>query len=183
MSLLLGSPILARVQQVLKDYHETELGLVDTDAADSFTSTPIPADSNHYFDWDRQFLNEFPACTADLVQSIPVGVLASGMGSRVDGVHRVNLKFHALISNVEGGQPRDIQKLLHRYVCAAVRVLTIQHDGLDTIADPTRWGSPTVTTIATWSQAATYGPDEEQADGAIVRTATLPIDVRRIEPR
>lgn len=177
------SPVIARVQQVLKDYLEDELALIDTDAADSFTSTVIPADSNHYFDWDRQYVPEFPACTAGDVQSIPVGVLASGMGSRVDVVHRINLRFHATLANVDGGQPRDLQKLLHRYVCGAVRVLTIQHDGLDTIADPTRWGSPTVTTIATWSQAATYGPEEEQADGAIVRTATLPIDVRRIEPR
>lgn len=181
MSLLLMSPVLARAQQVLKDFLTAELALLDTAAADSFTTPAIPV--ANYHDWNRLGIPEFPACTVEGEQTIPVGVLASGMGSRVDGVHRINLMFHATLANVSGGQPRDLQKLMHRYVAGAVRVLTIQHDGLDTVADPVRWGSPGVTTIATWSQAATYGPEEEQGDGAIVRTATLPIDVRRIEPR
>jgi hypothetical protein len=184
MTLLLMSPVALRVVQVLKDYHAAELALVDADAADGFASTPIPADGLHYFDWDQKNIPEYPACSIRGVSTTPRDVKPDGFGGRVDGSHRLDVMFHARIDNIPGGSaPKDLQKLLERYVAAAVRILADKKNGLETIGNPTRWGSPGVTTIATWSEPATYGPEASQDDGAIVRTATLPIDVRRIEAR
>jgi len=184
MTLLLMSPVQARIVQVLKDYHAAELALVDVDANDGFTSTAIPADSNHYYDWDRKNIPEYPACSIRDVSSIPFSVHADNFGGRVDARHRVEVMFHATIAKVpSGSEPRDLAKLLHRYITAAYRVLCDKKNGLETVADPTRWGSPNVTTIVTWADAAVYGPESDQMDGAVVRTATLPIDVRRIEAR
>ncbi len=184
MTLLLMSPIPARVVQVLKDFFNTELASVDSQAADGFTSATIPTDTQHYFEWDQKNIGEYPACSIEALWSRPLDVLSKGFGDRVNVLHRLNVKFHARISDIQSGsEPRDLDKLLHRYIVAAVRVLADQKDGLETTADPVRWGSPGVMTVVTWPEQATYGPESDQADGAIVRTATLPIDVQRIEPR
>jgi len=49
---------------------------------------------------------------------------------------------------------------------------------LQTTADDTRWVE-----IVEWLDPATYGPEADQEDGAIARTAILPITIRRIEAR
>lgn len=178
------APIAARVIEVLKDFHADELVLVDTQAADGFSTPPIPADSNHYFDWDRKNIDRYPACSIRPVSSTPLGVLQSGFGDRVNVLHRLAVVFHARISeNPSGSEPRDVQKALQRYVVAGVRVLADLKNGLETIADPVRWGSPSVQTVVTWNAEATYGPEEGQEDGAVVCSATLPIDVQRVEAR
>jgi len=177
--MLLMSPVITRLHQVLMDYLTTELVTVDTEATDGFTTVPIPSSS--YYDWDCRNISAYPACSARSDSSLPVDVKPDGFGSRVDAIHRVDLMFHATLATLDSGLPQDLQKLLHRYVVGAVRVLAIKKNGLETVADPTRWGSPGITTMTTWAERATYGPEAEQEDGAIVRTATLPIDVRRIE--
>jgi hypothetical protein len=71
-----------------------------------------------------------------------------------------------------------MQRLLMRYISGAARVLCVQKERLQTVADAVAYAEDT-----TWADAATYGPAEEQEDGALVRTATLPIAIRMIEVR
>jgi len=173
------TPIPARVVQVLKNFLLAETTLIDAEENDAIVTPQIPA--ANYFDYDRKLLAEFPACTIRALSSSPVDVKPNLMGSRVDGRHRLNVMFHATIAQARDG--RTLEKLMQRWANGAARVLAILKDGLETSADPTRWGSPNVTTEVYWTEPITYGPESDQGDGTIVRTATLPINVRRIELR
>lgn len=182
MSILLACDLPGRICQVLDDYIATELTSIDTALADGITTPDI--DTADFYQWDQQMIPEFPACVVRSISSTPMptsGVYSDGFGQRVDALHRFEILFHATRdnANVAGmDSPLGLQRLLMRYVAAGVRVLAIMYEGLQTIADPTR-----AVTLVQWAGPATYGPEQEQADGAIVRTATLPIDVRLIEAR
>jgi hypothetical protein len=165
-----------RVCQVLQDYLPAELALIDAEEADGLTTAVIL--SANYHQWDRTVIPEYPACSIRLVSSTPTpaaGIFPDTFGSQIDAWHRIDVMFHVVAS---AGPPTDLQALLVRYITGAVRVLFIQKVGLATIADPTDDAS-----WMTWPESAVYGPDELQESGAIVRTATLPIAVRRIEIR
>lgn len=180
MPLLLMSPIPARLIQVMRDFLPAELTSIDSQAADGFTTPSIP--TNNYHAWDRPVITEYPAMSIRAVSSIPLDVKPDTFGQRADVVHRIDILFHGSINVIPGSERADLQKLLHRLVLGGVRVLSIMKEGLQTVADPTRWGSPNVTTVCTWEDPATYGPEADQ-DGVVVRTAVLPIRVRRIEAR
>lgn len=180
MPIRMMSPVPARVLQVLQDRLSAELALIDTEESDGITTPSIP--NANYFDSEMLLINQYPACTAKTISAIPIEVKPDTFGRRVDAWHRLELGFHATLAQANSSG-RTLEKLMHRYIAGAVRVLAVMYDGLQTIADPTRWGTPNVTTILRWSQPATYGPASAQADGLIVRSAILPIDVRRIEVR
>ncbi len=175
MSLRLMSGLPARVIAVLQDYLPAELNLIDAEEADGITTPDIAA--GDYFEWDRQVLYNFPACTIRTVSSTPVEVLPEGFGKRVDAIHRLDIMFHARDEDAAGSEV-TLQRLMHRYVNGAMRVLCVVYEALQTVADPTRHVE-----IVTWAGPATYGPEMPQEDGAVVRTATLPIDIRRREAR
>lgn len=168
------SGVPARVVQVLTDFLPAELDLIDGEESDGIT-TP---DVGFWYEWDIKAIAQFVACSVVAVSSTPTMIHMAGMGSRSDAMHRIDVKFHATIAQ-EGAPstPFQLARLMYRYITGAIRVLCIMHPTLDTTADPTIWA---VTTI--WAGEATYGPEEEQ-DGQIIRTATLPISVRRIEER
>lgn len=182
MSLRLMTPIGARVITVLQDFLPAELDLIDAEESDGITTPDI----RFWHAFDRKVITEYPAFSLRAASSIPTGpsgVREDGMGRRVDAVHRLDLMFHATLQNISGSEPAKLQSLMHRYVNGAMRVLCIMKDGLQTVTDPTRWGSPNATTVCEWLDEATYGPETEQEGGIVVRTATLPVRVRRIEAR
>lgn len=176
MALRLMSGLPARVAQVLKDFLPAELDLIDAEEADGIT-TPDVANAN-YYEWDQQVIPKFPACSIRTVSSAPVEVRPDTFGRRVDARHRLDVMFHATLQEVVGSDPLVLQKLMHRYVNGAMRVLCLMKEALQTSADNVRFLE-----LVEWAEAATYGPEEAQGDGAIVRTATLPISVRRREER
>lgn len=175
MALRGPSGVAPRVIQVLKDFLPAELDLIDAEEADGITTPDIGASNYHH--WDRSLTPQVPACMVRVVESTPVEIRPNTFGQRADVLHRVDVMFKVGIDNA-GSNPENIPRLLYRYVTGAMRVLCIMKEALQTTADPTRWAE-----IVTWAGPATYGPDPEQDDGTVVRTATLPIDVRRREAR
>jgi len=183
MAIRLMSPIPARLIEVLQDYLPAELDLIDAEEADGVVTPDIPTNPACWHALDKKLIVEFPAFSVRGLGSRPNDVKPDTFGRRVDADHRLDLMFHASIGVAPGASPLNLQKIMHRYVNGAIRVLCLMHEGLDTVADPTRWGSPNTTTVCEWVDEATYGPETEQEGGAIVRTATLPVRVRRIENR
>jgi hypothetical protein len=176
------SGIPARVIQVLQDYLPAELDLIDTEEGDSVTTPDI--DNADYHQWDRLTIAEYPACSLRTVSSTLVDIKPETFGRRIDAFHRVDVMFHATIANAVAASTADqsmvLQKLMHRYIAGAARVLCVMYEGLQTSADATRWAETVI-----WTEPAVYGPEFDQTEdgGAIVRTATLPIAVRRREAR
>ena len=167
----------ARVIQVLKDYLPAELALIDAEEADGITTPAIAND--HYHEWAPEVIFEPPACAIRIVSSEPVATWPDGFGRHVDAIHRLEAIF--ICTHQDSNQESlDLQKIMARYIAGALRVLTVMYEGLQTSADPTR-----VVTEVRWEDAATYGPEGDQVDdnGAVVRTATLPIAIRQVESR
>ncbi len=98
------------------------------------------------------------------------------MGTRADAFHRIDVLFHATVA--DGTTPAILQALMLRYISGAMRVLCITKERLETSGDDNAFVQ-----IVEWVGDATYGPETEQEDGSVVRTATLPIRVRRTESR
>lgn len=173
MAIRMMSGLPARVIQVLTDYLPAELDLIDAEEADGLTTPDIL----EWHAWDIPVITHYPAVSIRTASSDPVEVRTTLMGERIDAGHRIDVMFHA-IHETAGGLPQDLQKLMHRYITGAVRVLCVTKEALQTIADPTRFVE-----LVEWAEEATYGPEVAQESGAIVRTATLPINIRRRESR
>jgi hypothetical protein len=183
MAIRLMGPIVGRIILVLQDYLPAELDLIDAyEAANGGISLTTP-DILYWNDWDRMLIPEYPAFSARTVSSLPIDVKPDTFGQRITASHRIDLMFHATMQNVQGSNPRDLQAILHRYIAGAARVLCVMKERLQTVSDPTEWGSPGSRTVCRWQDEATYGPETEQEGGAIVRTATLPVRVERAEVR
>ena len=177
MAMRLMSGLPARVIQGLKDYLPAELDLIDAEEIDGITTPDIAAAD--YYEYDRKAIPEFPACTIRTVSSLPVEIKPDGFGRWADVFHRLDVMLHAtLAQEATPSAPDQLQKLMHRYVAGAIRVLCVMKEALQTSADPTRF-----VTICEWVGEASYGPEEDQDEGVVVRTATLPIRIRRIEQR
>lgn len=172
MSIRMMSGIPSRFIQVLTDFLPAELDLIDAEEADGITTPDVAA----FYAWDRRALDKFPAVTIRPVSSSPFVVHPDGVGDRVDGSHRIDVMFH--ITPKQAATPENRQALLFRYVAGAVRVIGVEKWALQTSADPVLWA-----TVVTWAGEAVYGPEPDQEDGAIVRSATVSFDVRRIEAR
>lgn len=175
MSIRMMSPLPARVAQVLKDYLPTELALIDAEEADSLT-TPV-IESGDYYEWDTKYIARYPACSIRTVSSTPFEVRPDTFGKRIDADHRIDVRFHLTIGQANADNMR-LQKFMHRYIAGAARVLCVMYEALQTVADPIRYAE-----LVTWAEPATYGPEEDQGEGTLVRTATLPISVRLTESR
>lgn len=173
MPLHLMAAVPARVIQVLKDFLPAELDLIDTSMADGVVTPDIP--NRDYFEIDKKIVDSFPALTIRTVMSEPVEIRPITFGSRSDARHHIELMVH--VTSTQGDALR-MQKLLHRYATAIIRVLTIQKCNLETAADPVQYAE-----IVEWTQPMMYSPLPQQAEGAIVRTVTIPLSVRLREVR
>lgn len=187
MSLRLMTPIPARVIQVLKDYLPGEMAAIATTENDGIT--PPDIDDADYYEWDAQMIPRYPAISLRTVSSQPapgrgIGVrqTSDNESGRADVTHRVDVLVHSTTEKA-GTDPRVLQSHFHRYVDGVANVLCFRKWGLQTIADPVMFGSPNATTVCEWFDTATYGPSEAQEDGSVVRTAVLPLSIRRIEAR
>src|SRR6185503_10550659 len=143
--------------------------------ADGITSVPIPA--SHYHEWDTKKIDGYPAITMRTLSSTPLEAHQSPTELSVWVAHRLELMFHAdlnaaVTSSPSGFAPLVLQKLMHRYVTAAMRVLVLNKPGLESAADPNEFVEMVV-----WSEPATYGPEVGNSDGTRVRTATLPLEI------
>lgn len=173
MAIRIMSPLPARIATVLKDYLETELGTIDTEESDGIT-TPVIADGD-YHEWDLQVIPRSPSCSIRTVSTTPREVFPTAFGNRIYTDNRIDVMFHATTNDTDGNS-LTLQKLMHRYITGAARVLAMKYERLQTVADPTDFVE-----IVEWNEAATYGPEAEQEDGSLVRTATLPLTIRQFE--
>lgn len=180
MALRMMSPLPARVIQVLKDFLPAEMTLIDAEEADGITTPTIAA--LDYFEWDQGTIRSFPACSLRLVSSRPhaedfTEIRPDSLGKRASVLHRMDVMFHVTKGDTSGDS-LELQRLLTRYINGAMRVLCIMKYELPTTADPTAFVAWTK-----WVGEATYGPEEAQDEGAIVRTAILPVEIWTIEAR
>lgn len=182
MAVRMMSGLPARVAQVLKDYLPAELDLIDIEEADSITTPDI--ESASYYEWDQKLIQRYPACSIRTASSSALvnqdgspQVYPLTFGSAIRARHRLDVRFHLTIGQANAN-PLTLQKFMQRYVAGAMRVLCIMHPTLTTVADPVDFVSDVL-----WVGDAVYGPEEEQDDGALVRTATLPIEIIRSEVR
>lgn len=179
MPILMAVPVAARVVQVLIDNLYTRTQALDAALADGITTPEIVA--QNYYDYDANPIEKYPSVSIETVGSTPIAVQQASSGQRIDAAHHLRVKFHARMTEA-AAEARRLEKIMMRYVCAAADILAVMKDGLEAVADPVRWGSPNAKTSVFWPERATYGPEAEQGNGMIVRTAVLPIDVRRTEP-
>jgi hypothetical protein len=176
----MASPIPARIIQVLQDYLPAELNLIDTEEGNDFATPDIS--NGDYFQWERAEITSFPAFTMRLQQFDPIEARATEFGGRLHANYRAECMVHVTLG-VSTANPLRLQQLCYRYMAGVYRVLLIAHNGLDTVADPVRWGTPTATTVVEPAGTVQLGPGQQQESGAIVRTVTVPVNVRRIEAR
>lgn len=168
------SPVLARVAQVLQDYLPAELNLID--AEEGGDATPdVPASS--YYLYDRRSISSFPAIALRPRPSRILQVLPLLMGQRVVAEHRVDVLFHDQLLDA-GEDALALQMRVIRYAVGGFRVLCVMKEGLQTAADPTRWAD-----LVLSAGDIDWGPQDDQGQGEIARTAVLPIAVRRTEVR
>jgi hypothetical protein len=175
MSARLVSGLCPRVIQVLKDFLPAELDLIDAEEADGIVMEDIAAGNYHEY-YGQVIEAGFPACVLEVVSSTPVEVRPESFGKRFHAWHRINVMFTVRINDAKN--PLEMQKRLFRYVAGALRVLTLTKVQLETTGDPTKFVHE-----VKWTAPITYGPAADQEGGTIIRTATLPIDIRRIEAR
>lgn len=175
-SVHLATGLAERVIVVLQDYLPAELTAVDTLEGGGIT-TPVIADAD-YHAWDRKNVPQFPACTIRVVSSQKIAMDYPSSGNILDAWHRLDVMFHAGLKQTDDIAAQTLQVIVQRYAQAALRVLCMEKVHLETVADPTEFVS-----LVIWpdGEPITYGPEADQADGSIVRTATLPIAIRRIE--
>jgi len=174
MSLRMASPIPARVIQVLQDYLPAELDLIDGEEGGDATPDIVV-----FYQWDRQVLStsEAPAITVELHGISPIDVKPDTFGRRLDAEYLMNVKVHVQRSQGSDDALR-LQVLTHRYVAGIFRVLCVMKEGLETAADPTRFAE----SVTPGDEPIDLGPDIDQT-GTVVRTASVPIRIRRREPR
>lgn len=163
----------ARIIQVLRDFLPAELALIDGEEGE-FT-TPSPA-AGSYHEWDRPLIPVFPAITLAALRARPRQVHAQGFGNRLDATYEVDIKVHVQIS-AGSDDARRLQNLCFRYAMGVERVLCHTKDQLQTAADPTPYASECAPRSMEW------GPTQAQESGQQTRTATVGVDVRKIETR
>ena len=177
MALRMASAIPARVIQVLQDRLPAELDLIDAEEADGITTGDVS--NEDYFEFDRDMLHadQFPAVTLNLREIDPIEVLPDLHGQRLDARYIVDVKIHVR-RQIDVDDATRLQKLIHRYTAGIFRVLFVMYEKLQTIADPTQFAE-----IVTPAGSVNLGPEAAQGSGSFVRTATIPVSVRRREAR
>ena len=182
MSIRMTGGLGARVVQVLEDYLPAELDLIDTEESDGITTPDIA--TTDYHAWDIKKIPEYPACSLEYVTTRELEKSPYVSASRrVTDEHRIIVKFHvtkAVAARSGVSVPEDVQALIRRYVAGGRRVLCVVYNRLQTTGDPNPFAGVEVVDFA---GEATYGPEQDQADGAIAITGTLPITIRRRETR
>jgi hypothetical protein len=178
MSIQLASGLPKRIIEVLRDYLSAELDLIDAAENDGLITPDVPA--INYYDWDLKLIQGYPACSIRSVSSSPIEVWNTMTSAKqIHARHRFDVMFHGHIGmSLPTLAPDQLNKIMMRYVAGAARALCVMHPALQTIADPSLFVE-----LVEWTDTATYGPEEEQESGAIVRTSTLPIEIRRHEIR
>lgn len=174
MTLRMFNGVTARLAQVVRDYFNTELANVD--AEEGGNATPqLPVD--HIDEWDRPLITGWPWLTMAPGRSPIYEIQPRLMGDRIHADYYVDLKFHLQLDSA-GDNAFVLQTRAFRYGSALVRVLCDQKDGLETIADPTRY----VTRVKLRSEID-WGVQVNQGSGSITRTVVIPIAVEKTEPR
>jgi hypothetical protein len=173
MALTMMGPLPDRVIQVLQDFLPEELDQVDIEMADGIVTPDI--EERNYFNRDRRVIANYPALTIRIVASNPIEVRPKQFGSRVDAKHDLEVIVHVVASQ---GDAETLQALMARYAAGIIRVLCIQRERLGTTLDPAAFVD-----IVEWLRPISYSPMPTQTEGAIVRSVTIPLSIRRREVR
>lgn len=162
-----------RINQVLKDFLPAELDLIDTEETQAATPD-IPAGA--YWDYFRPVLPQFPGVRINPKAMTPIDVKPDTFGQRLDAWFKFDVIVDVQLRTAED-TPLVLQQLVTTYTAGIFRVLCIFKEGLQTAADTTRFAK-----IVTPDGDIQIGPLEEQ-EGVLVRSGSVPIQVRMIEAR
>ena len=172
MSLNLFLGLHNRVIQVLKDYLPAALDAIDTEQATGDVTPDVQ--SEDYYEWPKEVRSAFPSVGVRFTEARPVDDESNTFVGRMDALYPGRIVIdHGIDSAVT--LPQKLQMFVFRYVAGVVRVLKAQN-GLETIADPTRY----VQTIFVDEQGIVVG-DVTGQEGLSVLTAVIPVLVRRTE--
>lgn len=145
----------------------TELDLIDAQRG----GDPSP-DIAAYLAGPRPVVDIYPSANVDVQELEFNEVRAEDNPGRIQYRAHSELAFHVQSTGQDTNTMRD---LAERYMAAGIRVLFFRKNGLQTVADPTRFASY----VEPRGNAKFL--DEEQNSGALVRSARLPFSVWMIE--
>ena len=166
-------PVAGRIVQVLKDYLPAELDALDTLLGQP--ETPDIQDSG-YFEYGRRVQIQFPGVRVRHKGMRPIEVRTFLMGELLYAWYLIDVMVDVELSTVADDE-LALERNLMTYVEGIYRVLCLRYDGLETIADPTRFAF-----AVELESDVSVGPIESQ-EGYAVRTGILPLRVRRNEQR
>jgi len=176
MSLRMPSGLPARVIQVLKDYLPAELDLIDIEEGSDFVTPDVAVDNYH--EWDRHlFTKPYPAISMAVLRARVLEIQPVSFGSRIHAIYEIDVKAHVALDAGSDDALR-LQQLAFRYATGIARVLAVQKNGLETAADPVIRDKTYVRL-----RELRWGPEVNQREGQMTRTATVGIDIDKTESR
>jgi hypothetical protein len=168
------SGIPGRIILVLQDFLTAELATITTEEGDAISLPPVQTEDYH--EWLIPVITAFPSVRIQQQEATPVETRAANFGQRVAADYRHNIYVDAGLINAD--TPTVLLKMTQRYAAGIFRVLCLFKNRLETTADPTGWAES-----VTPAGAITVGPEVDNEQGLIVRTAIVPVNVRRRESR
>lgn len=162
-----------RIIQVLKDFLPDELTTITTRFGDGI-DLPVPRE-DAYYEYLVPVIKDFPSIRIDQAEYDPIESRPIAFGQIFVADYRHDIYIDAGLERAD--TPTHLLKMTQRYVMGVVGILLLFKQRLETTADPTAF----VESVKTAGQG-TVGPETEQ-QGHIVRTAIVPITIRRREAR
>lgn len=169
MAILLGSDIEARIAAVLQENIAAQLALIDAARAGETT----PAITTYYLG-PRPLVNYCPSIQIEVKSWSFREDRGISMDTTGRGHYDAKTEVAAHVQSV-GADTNRMRDLAQRYIGAIQRVLLYDKDGLQTVADPTRFAQ-----IVERDGVVTV-VDELQSSGALVRSARLPLSIEMLE--
>lgn len=164
MSLALCSDIPARVLAVIAENQATELAIMDAQRGGD--ATPV---ITALFTGPWTSVDLFPSLYVDSTDREVLGWPPQpSMQGNFQYVLYVTVAIHVQTTGQDRNRMRD---LAERYEGCCTRILLGKKDGLETVADPTRF------CLGVQPDGRATWKDEVQGSGAIVRTARIPLKV------
>lgn len=160
---MLATDIASRVIQVLTDNIASELALIDAERGGDPTEAPIA-----YSTGPGPVQDNYPGINVDTGRWEFVDLL------RTDTIGELRYNAHLTVEaylQTSAESSQQMRDLAERYLAAMVRILLFRNNGLETIADPTRF------CLMTEKDGDATVVEPDQSSGAMTRTVRLPIVV------
>lgn len=173
MTIHLIEPVVDDVLACIKQYFKAELDLIDSENPDSIDPPYIDEDNNMaIYEVSATTLETFPflEVVGDDLTFVEDFV---NEDKRVDFEAGIRVNVHV---RDDSGTGADIVRYLYRYIEALTRILFVKHAGLDTDGSTRK-----VFTTSPNGPILYSAKPSEQGQGILVRSATLPCLIRKLE--